>query len=80
MEALYRAGFTDVKHRDRNIWYRVLSGKEYRQMKGPICPKLVELLGQAHADRYIEIWRAMNLVLESGELRPGHLGATKPSR
>jgi hypothetical protein len=33
-----------------------------------------------NADSYLEIWRAMNVVLESGELRPGHLRAIKPEK
>ena len=79
VEALQRAGFVDIKHRDRNAWYSDISGKEYQQLKGPLYPKMAELLGQKYADRYVEIWRAMNHVIESGELRPGHLRAAKPS-
>jgi hypothetical protein len=33
-----------------------------------------------NADSYLEIWRAMNVVLESGELRPGHLRAKNQKR
>lgn len=78
-EALEKAGFIDIRLRDRNSWYSDLSRREYEQMKGPLYPRMVELLGPANADRYVEVWRAMNLVIESGELRPGHLRAIKPS-
>jgi len=79
-KALQRAGFVDLKHRDRNAWYSDLSRKEYEKMKGPLYPKIAEMLGHENADRYVEIWRAMNFVLESGELRPGHFRAVKPSK
>jgi len=77
-KALEKAGFADIKLRDRNAWYSGLSRNEYEQMKGPLYPEMVEMLGRENADRYIEIWRAMNLVIKSGELRPGHLRAIKP--
>jgi phosphoethanolamine N-methyltransferase len=79
-KALQSAGFVDLKHRDRNAWYSDLSRKEYEKMKGPLYPKMAEMLGSENADRYVEIWRAMNLVLESGELCPGHFRAVKPSK
>ena len=78
-KALEKAGFANIKLRDRNAWYRDLSRAEYEQMKGPLYPEMVEMLGRKNADRYVEVWRAANLVIESGELRPGHLRAIKPS-
>jgi phosphoethanolamine N-methyltransferase len=76
-KALEEAGFAAIKLRDRNAWYSDLSRNEYEQMKGSLYPEMVERLGRENADRYVEIWRAMNLVIESGELRPGHLRAIK---
>jgi len=76
-EALAKAGFTSIKMRDRNTWYNDLSRKEHEQMKGPLYPRMVNLLGHENADKYIEIWRAMNAVINSMELRPGHLRAVK---
>jgi len=78
-KALEKAGFVGIKLRDRNAWYSDLSRNEYEKMKGPLYPEMVEMLGRKNADRYVEVWRAMNLVIESGELRPGHLRAIKPS-
>ena len=77
-KALEKAGFVDIQLRDRNAWYSSLSRKEYEQMKGPLYPQMKIMLGRENADRYVEIWRAMNVVIESGELRPGHLRAIKP--
>ncbi len=78
-KSLENAGFIRVRLRDRNAWYAALSRKEYEQMKGPSYSQMKSLLGRDHADRYVEIWRAMNIVIESGELRPHHLRAVKPA-
>jgi phosphoethanolamine N-methyltransferase len=77
--ALQDAGFENVSLRDRNAWYAALGRKEYEQMKGPLYETLIEKAGQAEADRNIEVWRTMCVVLDSGELRPGHMRAVKPS-
>ena len=77
-KSLAKAGFVDIKLRDRNAWYSVISGEEYQQMKGALYPQMKAKLGREYADRSVEIWRSMNVVLESGELRPGHLRAIKP--
>ena len=79
-KALENAGFYDVRLRDRNAWYADLSRREYEQMKGPLYSQMESLLGREHADRYVEIWRAMTIVIESGELRPHHLRAAKPAK
>ena len=76
-KSLEKAGFVDIKLRDRNAWYSELSREEYQQMKGPLYPQMETTLGREYADRYVEVWRSMNVVLESGELRPGHLRAIK---
>ncbi|MEN8247246.1 MAG: methyltransferase domain-containing protein [Thermodesulfobacteriota bacterium] len=76
--ALQEAGFEDITLRDRNPWYAELARNEYDQMKGPLYQTLVERAGQAETDRCIEVWRTMCVVLDSGELRPGHMRAVKP--
>ena len=76
--ALKEAGFKDVALRDRNAWYAELARNEYEQMKGPLYQTLVKRAGQAETDRNIDVWRAMCVVLDSGELRPGHMKAVKP--
>ena len=35
---------------------------------------------KAFADHEIEVWRTLTIVVDSGELRPGHLRARKPAR
>jgi phosphoethanolamine N-methyltransferase len=76
--SLKAAGFENVALRDRNPWYAKLARKEYEQIKGPLYKILVERAGQAETDRNIEVWRTMCVVLDSGELRPGHMRAVKP--
>jgi len=76
--ALQEAGFEDITLRDRNSWYAELARNEYEKMKGPLYQTLVERAGQAETDRCIEVWRTMCVVLDSGELRPGHMRAVKP--
>ena len=76
--ALQEAGFEDITLRDRNSWYAALGRNEYEQMKGPLYQTLVDRAGQAEANRNIEVWRTMCVVLDSGELRPGHMRAVKP--
>jgi ubiquinone/menaquinone biosynthesis C-methylase UbiE len=78
-KALAKAGFEDIVLRDRNPWYRKLARKEYEQMQGPLYRTLVEQAGQAETDRNLEVWRNMCVVLDSGELRPGHMHAVKPA-
>lgn len=77
-QALEDAGFEDIELRDRNAWYRQTARQEHESLKGPLYQRLVDLLGQAESDHYIEVWRAMCVVLDKGELRPGHVGARKP--
>ncbi len=75
--ALEAAGFQAIVMTDRNAWYRDLARDELAQLTGPLRPRLVELLGEALAARETEVWRAMLVVLESGELRPGHMRGFK---
>ena len=41
-------------------------------MKGDLYETLVESLGKHDADYFVENWRAMVVVCESGEMRQGH--------
>lgn len=72
------AGFQEIELRDRNAWYRKTAQQELESLQGPLYQRLVDLLGQAECDHYIEVWRAMCVVLDSGELRPGHIRARGP--
>jgi len=77
-EALADAGFTDVALRDTSESYRKLCDREYAQIKGPLNERMGELLGAEKRDHFVENWRAMNVVLQNGELRTGLVRARKP--
>jgi ubiquinone/menaquinone biosynthesis C-methylase UbiE len=76
--AMRAAGFRDVEVRDRNAWYLATARNELAQIEGPLHSKLVELVGASETDRQTQVWEAMIVVLESGELRPTHLKAKRP--
>jgi hypothetical protein len=39
---------------------------------------MVELLGQQDADHFVEDWRAMVVVIDSGEMRQGYCRGRRP--
>jgi SAM-dependent methyltransferase len=77
--ALRRAGFADVEIRDRHEWYLELAQRELVSMEGELKPLIVSRIGTERAEYFIQDWRQLALVVGRGELRPGHLKATKPS-
>jgi phosphoethanolamine N-methyltransferase len=76
--AMVQAGFRDIRMIDRNEWYRQLAHREYDAVAGPLYDQLVARVGKAFLDHEIEVWRALTVVVDSGELRPGHLRARRP--
>jgi SAM-dependent methyltransferase len=77
--ALRAAGFRDVQIRDRHAWYLPLARRELESMEGALGPLIVGRIGEERARYFVDDWRQMVLVLERGELRPGHLKAVKPA-
>jgi len=76
--ALVGAGFLEVRLTDRNVWYRAIAHEEHAALSGPLYARLVERVGEEFTRHEIEVWRALTVVLDSGELRPTHLRARKP--
>lgn len=76
--AMVQAGFRDIRMIDRNEWYRPVAHREYDAVTGPLHDQLVARVGKAFVDHEIEVWRTLTVVVDSGELRPGHLRAHKP--
>ena len=76
--AMERAGFRDIRMVDRNDWYRPLAHREHDALAGPLYQTLVARVGKDFVDHEIEVWRALTVVVDSGELRPGHLRGHKP--
>jgi phosphoethanolamine N-methyltransferase len=73
------AGFHDIQLVDRNDWYRPLAHREHAAPAGPLYDQLVARLGKDFVDHEIKVWRALTVVVDSGELRPAHLRACKPA-
>jgi phosphoethanolamine N-methyltransferase len=71
------AGFNDVVRSDASDWYRTESQREYALIKGQLYERMVELLGQSDADHFVENWRALAIVCESGELLQGYCRGRK---
>lgn len=79
-DALREAGFADIVVRDRHDWYRDLAKGELKAMEGELMPVITAKIGADRARYFLDDWRQLVLVLERGELRPGHLKAIKPVR
>jgi phosphoethanolamine N-methyltransferase len=77
--ALRAAGFVDVEIRDRRGWYLTLAQRELEAMEGPLKATIVSRIGAERAQHFIDDWRQLVVVVRRGELRPGHMRATKPS-
>jgi len=75
--SLVSAGFHDAVVVDHNAWYRELAHQELDQIRGPLWPRMNELLGAEAASRFERTWHALTVVLDLGEHRPGHLRAIK---
>ncbi len=72
------AGYENVTATDATDWYRAESRREYELMVGPLNNKMTEILGQEHAEHFVENWRVMVKVIEQGEMRQGYLRGQKP--
>lgn len=73
------AGFSEVEVTDASDWYRAEARREYELIRGDLYPKMVDLLGQHDADHFVEDWRAMVVVIESGEMRQGYCRGRCPT-
>lgn len=77
-ELLREVGFTDIESEDATPWYRAKARAEYELIKGDLYARMVELLGQADADHFVENWRAMVIVIDKGEMRQGYSRGRRP--
>ncbi len=71
-------GFVDIAVNDASSWYRSQVSLEYDLIKGKLYPRMVELLGQQDADHFVENWRAMTIVCNSGEMRQCYCRGQRP--
>lgn len=77
--ALEGAGFIDVDLRNRNPWYREVARKELAALEGDLYERAAAAAGRETVDENIKTWRAMSVVLDSGEHCPHHLRGRKPA-
>jgi phosphoethanolamine N-methyltransferase len=75
---IHEAGFSDVELEDIAEAYRVQGHREYPDMQGRLKPAMIDALGEDGHAHFEENWRAMTVVLDSGELRPGRFWARRP--
>ena len=71
-------GFTDIELSDISDRFRALSEDQYERLKGPLNGPMRNLVGDKMADHFVKNWRQLLVVIDGGELRPGHLRARKP--
>ena len=50
---------------------------EYRRLQTSLAPETIERLGPEKHAYFVEDWRSITVVLDSGELRTGRLRARK---
>ncbi len=77
--ALAAAGFQNITMTDRNPWYKAQVAHEYEALSGSLYKDLVDQVGQEFVDHNVDIWRALKGVVDSGEMRPTHMRASKPA-
>lgn len=78
-DTLRSVGFTDVSVRDRHGWYHELAKRELAAMEGELQPVMISRIGAERTRHFVDNWRQLLVVLDRGELRPGHLKAVKPA-
>ena len=76
--ALENAGFVDVSLTNRNRWYRGVARDELARLEGAARDAFLAVLGEAALSAQVETWRAMVIVLDSGEHCPHHFRGRKP--
>ena len=76
--ALEAAGFVDVSLTNRNPWYRTVARGELARLEGTDRDAFLKVMDEAALDEQVRIWRAMIVVLDSGEHCPHHFRGRKP--
>ncbi len=77
-ERFRAAGFVDVRTENASDWYRHEAHREYERIRGELYDQVVDLLGEDAAEHFVEDWRAMTVVCDSGEMRQGYCFGRKP--
>jgi ubiquinone/menaquinone biosynthesis C-methylase UbiE len=77
--ALEEAGFHDIRLVNRNDWYRQQAARELALLEGELYDRAAAAAGREVVDHNIGTWRAMLVVLETGEHCPHHFHGRKPA-
>lgn len=76
---LVDSGFVDIQLTDIHAEYRAMAHEEYQKLQTTLAGSLAEMIGPEWQAHFVEDWRAIVVVLDNGDLRPGRLRARKPS-
>ena len=77
-EQISATGFRNVHTEDATTWYQREARREYDLIRGDLYDTVVDALGKEEADYFVENWRAMVVVIDSGEMRQGYCRGQKP--
>jgi SAM-dependent methyltransferase len=75
---LRECGFDAIELFDVSDRFAILSQGQYDRMTGPMKEQMLALVGDKETARITENWRQLLIVIDNGELRPGHMRARKP--
>lgn len=76
--AMEGAGLVDVTTVSRNAWYREVAREEVARLEGPLYQAATNEVGEDYVQKNLRTWKAMQVVLETGEHCPTHLRGRKP--
>ncbi|MFZ4721074.1 MAG: class I SAM-dependent methyltransferase [Ilumatobacteraceae bacterium] len=76
--ALRAAGFQRIHYTDRTAWLAAKTRDELHELDGPLRDRLTAEVGHEFLEHELEVWRALCVVTDSGELGAGHFRAVKP--
>lgn len=77
-KTMREAGFENVYYSDASSWYQKRAAQELAELEGPLFEKSAEVTSEEMRDSIIDEWHALNVVLQSGELRSGYFQGRKP--
>ncbi len=74
---LEQAGFSNVTCESDGGWYQKRAREECVQLEGSLKEAMIETLGAETYEHFLEDWRALIIVLDGGEMRPGYVRGVK---
>jgi SAM-dependent methyltransferase len=78
LETLAGCGFVEISGSDASDWYRQQAARELADLEGPLFAEAARITSDEIRDAILAEWRAMNVVLQSGELQSGYFRGSKP--